>query len=99
LKTLIVDVIKELIGVELSPQLTVCDQGTNNQWALKLLNVSKGKPYINTFFAIFDVPNLVKSIRNNLIGNVFKKDHKEISYTDIINTYQVDKKMKKVGLY
>jgi len=30
-KTLIVDVIKELIGVELSPQLTVCDQGTNNQ--------------------------------------------------------------------
>ncbi|CAI6369764.1 unnamed protein product [Macrosiphum euphorbiae] len=99
LKTLIVDVIKELIGVGLCPKLTVCDQGTNNQSALKLLNVSEDKPYFfideNKIFAIFDVPHLVKSIRNNLIGSVFKKDDKEISYTDIIDTYQVDKKNKK----
>jgi len=62
LKTLIDDVIKEVIGVGLCPKLTVCDKGTNNQSALKLLNVSEDKPYFfideNKIFAIFDVPHL-----------------------------------------
>jgi len=39
LKTLIVDVIKELIIVGLCPKLTVRGQLTNNQSALKLLSI------------------------------------------------------------
>lgn len=45
LKTLLVDILKELFAVGLCPKLTVCEQGTNNQNVLKSLNVSADQPY------------------------------------------------------
>lgn len=99
LKTLIVEVLKKLFEVGLCPKLTVCDQGTNNQSAMKQLNVNEDKPYFyvdeNKIFSIYDVPHLMKSIRNNLIGSVFIKCDKQISYTDIVDTYHIDKNNKK----
>lgn len=97
LKTLIINVLTKVIETGLCPKLIVCDQGINNQSALRLLNEDRPYFYVNEnkIFAIYDVPHLVKSIRNNLICSIFKKGDKQISYTDIVDTYHIDKKNKK----
>lgn len=99
LKNLIVDVIAELLKIGLCPKMLVCDQGTNNQSALKSLGINEKKPFFfveeNKIFSIFDVPHLFKSIRNNLIGSCFKKGDDTISFSDIAETYQIDKKNTK----
>lgn len=80
LNTLIVDVLQELFNVGLFPKVIICDQGTNNQSALKSLNVTEDKPYFyideNKIVSLYDTPHLLKSIRNNLLGNNFKKGEK-----------------------
>lgn len=99
LKTLIVDVMQELFNVGLYLKIVICDQGTNNQSALKSLNVTEENPcfYVdeNKVFALFDTPHLLKSVRNNLIGNKFKKGDKIISFSDIVSVYNIDLKNKK----
>jgi hypothetical protein len=45
LKDLIVDILNKLFDIGLSPKLIVCDQGTSNQSALKLLNVNETNPF------------------------------------------------------
>lgn len=42
------------------------------EYYLWLLRLSKAVEE-NTIFAIFDTPHLLKSVRNNLIGNIFLK--------------------------
>jgi len=99
LKTLIIDVLQVLFDTGLIPKLIICDQGTNNQSALKLLNVSEDKPFFyvgeHKLFALFDTPHLLKSIRNNFIGNRFKKGDIIISFNDIVQTYNIDKRNQK----
>uniref|UniRef100_A0A2S2P4P3 Transposable element P transposase n=1 Tax=Schizaphis graminum TaxID=13262 RepID=A0A2S2P4P3_SCHGA len=99
LKTLIIDVLQELLNIDLFPKVIVCDQGTNNQSALRLLNVSVDRPFFyvgeHKVFALFDTPHLLKSIRNNFIGSNFKKGDIVISFNDIVQTYNIDKKNKK----
>jgi len=99
LKTLIIDVLQELLNIDLFPKIIVCDQGTNNQSALRLLNVSVDRPffYVNEHkvFALFDTPHLLKSIRNNFIESNFKKGDIVISFNDIVQTYNIDKKNNK----
>lgn len=91
LKNLIVDVINELLKIGLCPKMLVCDQGTNNQSALKSLGINENKPFFfvdeHKIFSIFDVLHLFKSIRNNLIGFCFKKGDDIISFSDIAETY------------
>ncbi|KAL4121023.1 hypothetical protein QTP88_013608 [Uroleucon formosanum] len=97
LKDLIIDVLTELIKNGLCSKVLVCDQGTNNQSALKSLGVDENKPYFfvenNKIFSIFDVPHLIKSVRNNLIGCSFEKNNMKIAaFSDIVATYEIDKK-------
>jgi len=69
LKNVIIYVIAELLKIGLCPKILVCDQGTNNQSALKSLGINEDKLYFfveeNKIFSIFDVPHLFKNIRNN----------------------------------
>lgn len=99
LKNLIIDVLNNLIDVGLCPKLIVCDQGTTNQSALKLLNISEDNPFffVNGYkiFSVFDVPHLLKSVRNNFIEACFQKNDKMFSFKDIKDTYQLDKLNKK----
>lgn len=73
----------------------ICDQGTNNVAALKNLGVSIEKPYfivgINKVFSIFDVPHIIKNIRNNFLKDDFIYMGKKISFNDIKETYKIDK--------
>lgn len=41
LKDLIVNVLNKLLNIGSCPKFIVCDQGTSNQSALKLLNIAK----------------------------------------------------------
>jgi hypothetical protein len=97
LKNLIIDVLNELIKNGLYPKILVCDQGTNNRSALKSSGVDENKYYFFVedykIFSIFDVPHLIKSLRNNLIGCNFVKDNMKITvFSDIAAKYQIDKK-------
>lgn len=94
LKDLLVHVLQTLFEIGLQPKLIVCDQDCSNNWsALKLLNVTENKPFffINNkkVYAIFDVPRLVKSVRNDLIGCSFQKGEKTFCYSDIEETYKI----------
>lgn len=99
LKDLIIDIINKLIDVGLCPKIIVCDQGTSNQSALKLLNISEENPFFfvnnHKIFSVYDVPHLLKSVRNNFIEACFQKNKKIFSFYDIKETYNIDKSNKK----
>lgn len=99
LKDLIIDVVNKLFDVGLFPKLIVCDQDASNQSVLKLLNISEDNPFFNVndhkIFSLFDVPHLLKSVRNNLIGACFQKNDLIFSFKDIKDTYNLDKLSKK----
>lgn len=100
LKELIIDIVKKLFDVGLCPKLIVCDQSTSNQSALKLLNISEENPFFfvnghKIFTLYYDVPHLLKSVRNNFIEACFQKDNKIFSFNDIKETYKIDKSNKK----
>ncbi|KAL4112123.1 hypothetical protein QTP88_015971 [Uroleucon formosanum] len=65
LKNLIIDVLQELFDIGILPKVIICDQGSNNQSALKSLNVTENKPYFyvneNKIISLFDTPHLLKS--------------------------------------
>lgn len=99
LKELIIDIVKKIFDVGLCPKLIVCDQSTSNQSALKLLNISEENPFFfvngHKIFTLYDVPHLLKSVRNNFIEACFQKDNKIFSFNDIKETYKIDKSNKK----
>lgn len=82
LKNLILEVIKECFSIGLNVVATICDQGSTNQAAIKMLLKDTSEFYArkneeNPYFGfqvdnkevvpLFDVPHLFKGIRNNLL--------------------------------
>lgn len=95
LKQLILYNLENIEEIGFDPRVIVCDQGSNNRGALKLLGVTKNSPffYFNNkkIFGIFDVPHLFKSIRNNLMTGRFKFEDKIYNFNIIKQTYEIDK--------
>lgn len=91
-------VIQTLHKLALMPLALVCDQGTNNRNAFKILGASKTNPQIVIdklkIFTIFDAPHLLKSLRNNFINTKlkFKVNGHFVSWFDVIKTYEIDRK-------
>jgi len=91
--------ISELIKIGFNPVCITCDQGTANRKMFSILNASPDKPYTiieeKKFFLIYDVPHLLKSVRNNLLnGNIIlktSKGTKTIRFYDFKKTYEIDK--------
>lgn len=94
LKDLITYNLKTIAEIGFIPKVIVCDQGTNNQGAFRLLGVTKNCPFFmsngSKIVAIFDVPHLFKSIRNNLISGVFRLNEKTINFDIIRDTFKID---------
>lgn len=94
IKTILYDLIEKVLGVGLSPHSFICDQGSSNRKALKDMGVSFEKPYFEVknrkIYCIFDVPHLVKSLRNNLLTCDFVADGKIISFENIRRVYRSD---------
>lgn len=99
LSAIIKQCLQELFAVGLVPKAVVCDQGSNNRGAFKDLGVTLDSPFFHLnqkkIVAIYDIPHLFKSIRNNMLnGNFVTPDGKMISFLDIKSTYLIDKKSK-----
>lgn len=79
---------KDLVDLIVN-NISVCDQGSNNKKAYKVLGVTVEKPYfylkdeLTEIFAIFDKQHLIKSIRNNLIQSDIDKPDGLVSWEDI----------------
>ena len=103
LVNLIKFIITNIENAGLLVKAIVCDQGTSNQTAHKKLDVLPSKPYFNSIannkiVALFDIPHLYKSLRNNLLKGDFLYNDKVISFNDVREAYKVDKEKVKARL-
>lgn len=89
LKPLLLKYIKELTKLGFKIVATVCDQCSTNRNTYELLGANKNEPFFydlngNKIYALFDMPHLVKSIRNSFIKTDFENLNNEIISFDII---------------
>ena len=87
LTALIKQVVNAVFDAGLIVRSMVCDQGSPNRKAIAVLGITEEKPFTDIsghkIFFNFDVPHLVKSIRNNLLGKDFMIDGSTISWNSI----------------
>lgn len=90
----ITDSIKQIFKIGLNVRAVICDQGKNNQAALKTLGTSVEKTFIEfegkKIFVIFDTLHLIKNFRNNFLYNNYIFDDKVVDFKDIVKTYEID---------
>jgi len=95
LSELIVEIVQRLLNCGFFIKAVICDQGANNVSALKLLKVTKDKPFFEVdgrkVYSIFDTPHLFKNVRNHFIKSNFKFQNEEVSFQDVRNVYNIDK--------
>ncbi|XP_045477880.1 uncharacterized protein LOC123683025 [Harmonia axyridis] len=88
--------LEKLRGSKLDTIGIVCDLSSTNKKMFKQLGVEKTKPYFHLnerkYFAFFDVPHLIKSVRNNFINTNLILNEKYICFSDIKQVYDIDKK-------
>lgn len=95
LATVIKNCIDKLAAATLTPLALVCDQGSTNVSAIKILGGTIEKPFFvhNSIkvYTIYDPPHLMKSLRNNLLNGYFVYEGKTVRFQDVIDTYNIDK--------
>jgi hypothetical protein len=92
--------IDRLVEVGLYVRCIVCDQAATNVAALRQLGYSESRPeldltgVINKVYVIFDVPHLLKNVRNNLMKHNIKFGDGEATacWDDICTFYENDKR-------
>lgn len=89
-------VLEALIEIGLHVRAITCDQGTSNQKVIECLGVSEEKPYFmfkeKKIFVVFDIPHLLKCVRNNLMANDFVVDGEVVTWRSIANLASCDSK-------
>lgn len=89
--------VEQILNFNLLPTCIICDQGTQNQRMFKLLGGTEEDPstIINDkkLFLMYDMPHLIKSLRNNLLNGDFEiSKNKIVSINDNKTTYNIDVK-------
>ncbi|CAG4931767.1 unnamed protein product [Colias eurytheme] len=92
-------VISKLFNIGIDIRAIISHKDSNfNRYAEYIKQITSEKPYyfINDkkIYCIFDVPHLMKSIRNNLLVNDLKVDDKTISWKYVQYLYCQDKEME-----
>lgn len=104
LKTCLKSVIKTLADNGLQVVASVSDQGPTNQSTIKELKAESGD---SVFYCvagarivhIWDVPHLMKNIRNNLLSsNLEFQEGKEARWRDIIDYFNLDNSLCKMSV-
>lgn len=95
-------IILELSNIGIQVKAIVSDQGSNfDKYAKVVKKVTKEKPYfllnVKKIYYIFDVPHLIKCIRNNLLTNDFVYDDKNISWKYIEALYSKQREAVKIN--
>ncbi|KAL4083018.1 hypothetical protein QTP88_028348 [Uroleucon formosanum] len=96
LVNLIKQSVKQILDIGSLPTSIVCDQGSQNRklfslfggTELNLLCIIHGQ----SLNLIYDIPHLIKILRNNLITGDIQIKNKIISFQDIFETYNIDSK-------
>lgn len=96
------EVITKLSGIGIDIKAITTDQGSNfDKFAKDVKGVSAEKPFFmyneKKIYYIFDVPHLIKCLRNNLLTSDFYCDGKRISW-DFIKQLYDDQKDKNLRL-
>ena len=96
LKTIIFEALGHLEEMGLNVVCVVSDQGSNVIRFFDEMGVTEEQPYFEMrgkmYFAIYDPPHLIKSIRNNLVKYDFEYDTHVAKWSDIENLYSKDEK-------
>lgn len=91
--------VEHILNIGLLPKAIVCDQGTQNQKLFSLLGGTASNPittiHSEKIYLIYDIPHLIKSLRNNLLTGDIQVQNKIISFQDIIKAYEIDSKSVK----
>lgn len=95
LSIILTKIIESISKTGLILKSMVCDQGATNQKAIKYLNISEERPYFELegykIFFNYDVPHLIKSIRNNLLKQDFIIEGKIISWNVIRELREIER--------
>lgn len=88
--------IEKVLDANLDLKATVCDLGSTNSAALKLWGVTKDFPYYcfgsKKIYCLYDYPHLLKCVRNTLLKRDFLVDGNVVSWKDILEFYEIEKK-------
>ncbi|CAK1584213.1 unnamed protein product, partial [Parnassius mnemosyne] len=87
------EVMSKLFQIGIKVMAIVSDQGSNfDRYAKEIKQVTIEKPYFifnnHKIYYIFDVPHMLKCVRNNLLTNDFFYDGKRISWMYIEKLYK-----------
>lgn len=103
LETWLDEVILKLFDIGIDVRAIISDQDSNfDKYAKDIKKITAEKPYyfINgkKIYYIFDVPHLIKCVRNNLLVKDFKLDDKVISWKHVESLYsqQKEKRLKMI---
>lgn len=95
LKPLLFKAIDLANEIGLKVKIVVCDQGSNNQSLYRLLGITNECPYImrnnEQIHFLYDVPHLIKSLRNNFHKYGFTINENKILWTYVQQVYEKDK--------
>jgi len=86
--------VQKLFDLGLTPVAIVCDQGTQNRRMFSLLGGTIKTPFAEIcdrkLFLVYDMPHLIKSLRNNLLNGDIQIGNTIISFDDVKKTYEID---------
>lgn len=98
LADLLIENIRKASEIGLSVRAVINDQASNNRSCFKSLNVSKEVPYFEVenrkIYALFDVPHLIKSIRNMHMKYDFQTEDGLASFNILRSMYDIDTQCK-----
>lgn len=90
--------VKKLLDFGLLPSAVVCDQGSQNRRMFSLLGGTISNPSVTIngqkLILIYDMPHLIKSLRNNLLDGNIQIDNNIISFQDVKAAYEIDTQSK-----
>ena len=89
---IILDIVDFVHNSGITLKSMVCDQGSPNVAALKILNITVDNPYLmysgHKIFFNFDVPHLIIYLRNNFFKYDFEVDNEIVSFNAIRELYE-----------
>ncbi|KAL4126559.1 hypothetical protein QTP88_010780 [Uroleucon formosanum] len=84
---IIKECVQKILELGFLPSAIICDQGTQNRRMFSILGGSENEPFAmicdQKLFLIYDMPHLIKSVRNNLLNGNFKNGEELISLNDV----------------
>ncbi|KAM7300921.1 uncharacterized protein ISCGN_016498 [Ixodes scapularis] len=97
-RNLLMSLIEQLKDIGISIKAVVCDQGASNVSLAHQLGVSVEQPFFKvrneSVYFIFDVPNLIKTARNNLQAHKLHIGSETVDWNYIVQLYHSTHEMR-----